>query len=148
MKENLMNLYVTDVEKVISEIEQYKSDEDFWSVSEGISNSGGTLALHLIGNLKHYIGAVLGETGYVRTRDNEFSDRGVSRGEIVGQLKNVIEMLKDSFASLSDEDLMKEYPEELGDQPQTTAAVVVYMLTHLNFHLGQMNYHRRLLAGK
>lgn len=147
MKANLMNLYVTDVKKVIAEVEQYKSDEDFWSVSEGISNSGGTLALHLIGNLKHYIGAVLGETGYVRTRDNEFSDRGVSREEIVGQLNEVVEILNKTFSGLSDEDLMKEYPEELGDQPQTTAAVIVYMLTHLNFHLGQINYHRRLLAG-
>jgi len=148
MKDNLMNLYVTDVKKVIAEVEQYKSDEDFWSISEGITNSGGTLTLHLIGNLKHYIGAVLGETGYVRTRDNEFSDRGVSREEIIGQLNEVVEMLKKTFGGLADEDLMKEYSEELGDQPQTTAAVIVYMLTHLNFHLGQINYHRRLLAGK
>lgn len=146
MKENLMHLYVADVEKVISEIEQYKTDEEFWSVSEGISNSGGTLALHLIGNLKHYIGAILGETGYERTRDNEFSDRGVSREEIVGQLKSVIEILKNTFNGLSDADLSKEYPEELGDKPQTTVAVIVYMLKHLNFHMGQINYHRRLLS--
>ena len=145
MKENLKHLYVADVQKVIAEVEQYKSDEDFWSVSDGISNSGGTLTLHLIGNLKHYIGAVLGSTGYRRERDNEFSDRGVSREEILVQLRSVIEMLEETFNKVSDEDLQKDYPEELGDKPQKTVAVVVYMLTHLNFHLGQINYHRRLL---
>lgn len=146
LKETLIQIYENDLKKVIKEIEQYEREEDLWKLEEGISNSGGNLALHLIGNINHFFGANLGKTGYERKRDLEFSDKNVSRGEIIESLENTIEVLKSSITNLSDEDLHKDYPENFGAETPKTIAVIIYMLSHLNYHLGQINYHRRLIA--
>jgi hypothetical protein len=146
VKETFLHLYERDLQKVIEEIKLYKSDEDLWELSEGITNSGGNLALHLIGNINHYFGANLGNTGYKRERDLEFSEKNVSREAIVEKLENTISVLKETLNNLSDEDFKNEYPEELGDGKQKTFGVVIHMLSHLNYHLGQINYHRRLFS--
>ncbi len=146
LKETFIHLYERDLQKVIEEINLYKSDEDLWKLREGISNSGGNLALHLIGNINHYFGANLGKTGYIRERDLEFSDKDVSREIIIEKLERTITVLKESLESLSDEDFQNIYPENLGGRTQATFGVVIHLLSHLNYHLGQINYHRRLLA--
>ncbi len=146
LKETLSKIYEIDLRKVIKEIELYKSEEDLWKLDDGISNSGGNLALHIIGNINHFIGANLGQTGYKRTRDLEFSDKNVSREEIIARLEKTIQVLKDTLENLSNEDFHKDYPEELGGETQKVFPVVVYMLSHLDYHLGQINYHRRLLS--
>lgn len=146
LKETFIHLYERDLQKVIGEINLYKSDEDLWKLREGISNSGGNLALHLIGNINHYFGANLGKTGYIRERDLEFSDKDVSREIIIEKLERTITVLKETLESLSDEDFQNIYPENLGGRTQATFGVVIHLLSHLNYHLGQINYHRRLLA--
>jgi hypothetical protein len=146
VKETFVHLYERDLQKVIEEIRLYKSDEDLWKLNEGISNSGGNLALHLIGNINHYFGANLGNTGYKRERDLEFSDKNISKNEIVEKLENTILVLKDTLNNLSDEDFHKDYPEDLGGGKQKTFGVVIHMLSHLNYHLGQINYHRRFVT--
>lgn len=146
LKETLIQIYEGDLQKVIKEINLYESEEDLWKLEEGITNSGGNLALHLIGNIKHFFGANLGNTGYERERDLEFADKNVSREKIVEELENAINVLRETFNNLSDEDLHKDYPEKLGDEPQQTISVIIYMLSHLNYHLGQINYHRRFIS--
>lgn len=146
LKETLTGLYERDLQKVIEEIKLYGSDEDLWKLDEGISNSGGNLALHLAGNINHFFGANLGNTGYERERDLEFSDKNVSKNEIIERLENAISVLKETLNNLSDDDFHADYPEELGGEKQKTFAVVIFMLSHLNYHLGQINYHRRLLS--
>ena len=148
IKEILINAYTNDLQRVIGEIEKYKSDDDLWLTSENIPNSGGNLALHLIGNIKHFFGSVLGETGYIRERDLEFSAENIPRADIISALNEASEVLKTSLSNLSDEDFYADYPEEIFGGVQKTPAVAVYMLNHLNYHLGQINYHRRLLADK
>ncbi len=146
MKEALIQSYENDLKKVIEEIKLYENEEDIWKLSDGITNSGGNLALHLIGNIKHFFGANLGETGYERERDLEFADKNVSREKIITGLEESIEVLKDSLVGLSDEDLQKDYPEEIFGGTHKTIAIAIYMLSHLNYHLGQINYHRRLVG--
>ena len=146
LKETLIQIYENDLNRVIAEVEKYKSDEDLWREDERIPNSAGNLALHLIGNIKHFFGTNLGNTGYIRERDLEFSDKNVSRSEIVKGLKEASEVLKTSLSNLSDEDFNGDYPEELYGGVQKTSVIAVYMLSHLNYHLGQINYHRRLLS--
>lgn len=146
LKDAIIQTYEKDLLRVIEEIEQYKSEEDLWIVDERIPNSGGNLALHLVGNIKHFFGANLGNTGYVRERDLEFSDKNVSRDEIINGLKEAIDVLKTSLGNLSDEEFNGDYPEEIFGGVQKTSAIAVYMLNHLNYHLGQINYHRRLLS--
>lgn len=148
IKETLSRIYEMDLQKVIQEIKLYENEADLWKLPDGITNSGGNLALHLIGNIKHFFGAVLGETGYKRERDLEFSNKNVSRAEIINGLNEAIKVLKTTLNDMTDDDFQTDYPMEFGGEIQKTFSVIVYMLSHLNFHLGQINYHRRLLQNK
>ena len=144
MIDSLREAYRSKIGTLRKEIESYSSDAAVWELSEGISNSGGTLCLHLIGNLNHFIGANLGETGYVRERDIEFSDRGVSRSELLERIDRLEAVVEETLGNLTEEDLSKEYPEVLFDKQMQTGMVLAYMSGHLSYHLGQLNYHRRL----
>ncbi|HCX22935.1 MAG TPA: DinB superfamily protein, partial [Cytophagales bacterium] len=77
MNTELAELFTRDLNRLIKELEQYPNEEQLWVVTEGINNSAGTLTLHLIGNLNHFFGAILGNTGYIRNREAEFSDRNI-----------------------------------------------------------------------
>jgi hypothetical protein len=129
------------------EIEAYPSDESLWKVVPGISNSGGTLALHLAGNLQHFIGAVLGGSGYIRNREAEFSVRGLSRGEVMNLVDQATASLTHTFRSLTDEVLGRQYPERVGKVRLTTGDFLVHLEGHLAYHLGQIDYHRRMSTG-
>lgn len=146
LKETFIFLFERDLRKVIDEIKLYKTGDDLWKIENEIPNSAGNLALHLIGNINHYFGANLGNTGYKRERDLEFSDKNVSREIIAENLEKAIEVLKTTLQNLPEERFEEIYPEEFGGQKQKTFGVIVHLLSHLNYHLGQINYHRRLLS--
>ncbi len=146
MIETLTKIYDRDLGKLRAEIAQYSSDADLWKTDADITNSSGNLALHLIGNLKHFIGAVLGESGYVRDRDSEFSDSGVATETLLTGIDETAAIVKTTLAKLSGNDLAKTYPIEVFGHPMTTEFFLIHLATHLNYHLGQINYHRRLLA--
>lgn len=146
LEKSLIFIYERDLQKVIEEIKLYKNEADLWLLDNEISNSGGNLALHLIGNINHFFGSILGGTDYERERDLEFSRKEVSRAEIIEQLESTINVLKDSLDNLPDEDFYTDFPQEFNGEKQKTIFVVIYMLSHLNYHLGQINYHRRLLS--
>ncbi len=145
MIRSLINAYAMKLDSLQKEIQDYKSEESVWKVSDGITNSGGNLCLHLIGNLNHFIGANLGNTGYVRERDLEFSDTGVSREKLLAEIESVKKTVTATFEGLSEEDLAGEYPENLFDKNLSSGEVLAYMSGHFSYHLGQINYHRRLL---
>lgn len=145
MNESLSYIYVLNLQKVIEEIELYENEEDLWIVDRNITNSAGNLALHLIGNIKHFFGTILSGSDYKRVREQEFSDKNLSRAEIISGLEDAIEIVKNVLNGLSVEDMEKDFPEEFGGKSQKTELVILYMLSHLNYHLGQINYHRRLL---
>lgn len=139
-------IYSRNLQQVVEEVKEYKTDDDLWLLKDGISNSGGNLALHLAGNINHFFGAVIGNNGYQRERDLEFSDKNLPREEVAKRLENAKAVLVETLSSMTDEDFQRDYPEEFGGGKQTTGAVVIYMLSHLNYHLGQINYHRRLFS--
>ncbi|MCD9856513.1 DinB family protein [Epilithonimonas sp. JDS] len=143
--EILKSLYNRDLNKVKIEIESYQNEESLWKIDKNISNSGGNLCLHLLGNLNTYIGAELGETGYVRQRDLEFSLKDIPKIELLEKLETLIEIVDSTLGKLSDEDLKKDYPTEALGYKMTTEYFLIHLLSHLNYHLGQINYHRRLL---
>ena len=146
LTEILQKLYERDLSKLKEEIGLYANEADLWKTEEEISNSAGNLTLHLIGNLRHFFGAILGETGYDRDRDKEFSDGGVSRDELLAGIDQAMADVAATLAKLTDEDLAATYPLQVFGDPITTGYFVVHLTTHLNYHLGQINYHRRLLA--
>lgn len=145
MKETLLAAYMRGLDSLRSEIESYEQEANIWKVADGIINSGGNLCLHLIGNLNHFIGANLGKTGYVRARDLEFSDSGLSREELFSRIENVRSVVEKTLSELNDEALHDDYPEVLFELQMNNGAILAYMAGHLSYHLGQLNYHRRLL---
>ncbi len=143
---SLIELFERDLNKLIKEINSYENEEDLWIKTDTIPNSAGNLCLHLIGNLNHYIGATLGDSGYERKRDAEFSTESISRNDLIERVKNTIEVVKNSLSNLSDDDLEKPYPLQEGHEHSTASFALLKILAHFSYHLGQINYHRRLLA--
>ena len=141
----LIEIFERDLNKLIVEINSYENEDDLWIKTENIPNSAGNLCLHLLGNLNHYIGATLGDSGYVRKRDEEFSTESVSRNELIAQIEKTLEVVKNSLNKLSDDDLEKTYPLQEGHEPSKTDSALLKILAHFSYHLGQINYHRRLL---
>jgi hypothetical protein len=146
LKEVLLEIYEREIEKLKNEINQYPDDEKVWLVRNEISNSAGNLALHLVGNLNHFFGAVLDENGYVRDRPSEFSRSHVPRAELVEQVEAAKEVVRSTITNLSAEALAGNYPEEFNGETVKTDFMLVSLLTHLSYHLGQINYHRRLIG--
>jgi uncharacterized damage-inducible protein DinB len=146
MTTELLKLYRRDLEKLISELEAYPSEESLWLVSAEIKNSSGNLALHLIGNLNHFIGVKLGGTDFVRDRDSEFALKNVPRAELIAKLRDTLAVLEATLPTLDAAALEAIYPLEVLGYPMTTSYFLIHLYGHLNYHLGQINYHRRLLA--
>jgi uncharacterized damage-inducible protein DinB len=143
----LIELYERDLAKLKSEIEQYDDEADLWKIATGISNSAGNLCLHLTGNLNHFFGAVLGDSGYVRDRDAEFANQNVARSKMLADIDATLDVVRSTLAALTENDLDKPYPIEVFGHAMTTGFFLVHLTTHLNYHVGQINYHRRLVAG-
>jgi hypothetical protein len=145
IQETLLDIFDRDLNKLIAEINLYKDENDLWAIKEGISNSAGNLCLHLMGNLNHFIGAVLGNTGYVREREKEFSDKNIPVKDLIHSIEKTMVVVKESLSKLSAADFEKIFPLEVFGKPLKTDLFMVHLATHLSYHLGQINYHRRLL---
>jgi uncharacterized damage-inducible protein DinB len=143
--DSLKAIFDRDIEKVKQELLQYHKEEIIWKVQKHIKNSGGNLTLHLIGNLKHFIGAILGDSGYIRNRDAEFSDKHVPLSDMIRQLDEVKTVIHNTFDKLTYEDLEKKFPVNVFGYEMNTLYFLMHLTAHLNYHLGQINYHRRLL---
>lgn len=149
MQEALATLFHRDLTRLHQEIEAYPDEETLWRVSEGINNSAGNLVLHLMGNLNAYIGTTLGQTGYMRNRDAEFSTKDVPKQELLQQITATRHLVQAVVQALSDEQLAADFPTNPLGYPMTTQFFLLHLHGHLNYHLGQIDYHRRLLtAGK
>ena len=141
----LISFFETDLNKLINEIDSYQNEENIWRVERNISNSAGNLVLHLIGNLNTFIGKEIGKSEYVRNRELEFSQKNVPKQLLIEHINDTIIMIKDSLISLKEEDLKKEYPIMKLPEVASTEYLLVHLASHLTYHLGQINYHRRLI---
>jgi hypothetical protein len=135
-----------ELEAFKREISLFPDDQSPWAERPGITNTAATLALHCAGNIQHFIGAKLAGTGYVRERDLEFSRRGVPRSEVLAELDRAIEAAR-LLGKKSDADLPPVFPEPFGGKPVNTDVMLVHLAVHLGYHLGQADYHRRLVTG-
>lgn len=142
---SLQTLFSRDLQKLKIEVEAYSANSNLWLVEENISNSAGNLCLHLIGNFNHFIGAALGKTGYIREREKEFADKNIPRSEIVANIEATEKMISEVLHTLTAEDLERDFPINVFGQPMTTEYFLIHLTTHLSYHLGQINYHRKLL---
>lgn len=145
LKESLLKIFERDLYKLKDEISLYKDEKSLWIVKNEISNSAGNLCLHLVGNLNHFIGTALGKTGYVRNRENEFAAKNISREELVIEIEKTILVVTKTLNNLSSEDFDKDFPVQKHGEIVKTDFMLLHLLTHFNYHLGQINYHRRLI---
>jgi uncharacterized damage-inducible protein DinB len=142
----LLELFERDLNKLREEIEAFPDEASLWKLEDGISNSAGNLCQHLTGNLQHFFGAILADSGYVRDRDAEFAEKGTTRNDLIADIEKARSSVNVTLANLSDEGFSKTYPIEVFGHPMTTAYFLTHLATHFNYHLGQINYHRRLLS--
>lgn len=143
--ESLKTLFNRDLNKLQEEIELYKNEANLWKIEKGISNSAGNLCLHLIGNLNSYIGSTLGKTDYIRNRDLEFSLINISKAELLNRIEKTKVVVNNALEVITSKKLEEEYPLLVFENKTTTAFFLIHLSTHLAYHLGQINYHRRLL---
>lgn len=143
--ETLKSLFDRDLNRLINEINLYQNENNLWKIDNQITNSAGNLCLHLIGNLNTYIGAEIGKTNYIRNRELEFSLRNISKVELIEKIEKTIETVSTSLEKLTNEKLDKEYPILVFETKTSTGYFLIHLTTHLTYHLGQINYHRRLL---
>lgn len=145
LNNDLADFYERDVRKLIEEINLFKNEEDIWRTAGSLNNPAGNLALHITGGLNHLIGATLAQTGYVRNREKEFAANGIARKEIVADLEALIPVIRETISALTPQQMEAKFP-ILFDKPGTsTGYVLIQLLLHLNYHLGQVNYLRRML---
>lgn len=143
--ETLKSLFNRDLNKLKTEIDSYQNESQIWQIDKNISNSAGNLCLHLIGNINTYIGAELGKTDYIRDRPLEFSLKDIPRSELISKIEQTIVMVNTTLDSLTEADLEAIYPQIVFEKEMTTGFFLVHLATHLGYHLGQINYHRRLI---
>lgn len=146
--ESLKTLFNRDLNQLKTEIELYQNENDIWIIQKDIANSAGNLCLHLVGNLNTYIGAEFGKTGYIRNRPQEFSLKNIPRAELLSRIEETIIVIDNALDNISDEELKKEYPLLVFENKTSTEFMLIHLTTHLAYHLGQINYHRRLLDNK
>ena len=141
----LTEFYERDIRKLIEEVSLFRDEENLWKTYGSVKNSSGNLVLHIVGGLNYLIGTTLAHTGYVRDRDQEFIRKGVARKVLAAELEKLIPMINETVNALTPEDLDADFP-IFFDKPNTsTSYVLVQLLAHLNYHLGQVNYLRRVL---
>ena len=145
MIESITELFIRDLSKLKKEINSYSDESKFWIVQLSIQNSGGNLTLHLLGNLQHFIGHILGNSGYIRKRESEFLNKVVSKTQLLEEIEQTSLVVAKTLPLLTNEDLAKTYPLSVLKKETTTQYFLLHLLAHFNYHLGQINYHRRLL---
>lgn len=141
----LTALITRDLQKLKSELELYQQEASIWKVEKNIANSAGNLCLHLVGNLNAYVGAILGKTGYVRDRDAEFALKNIPRKELIQKIEATLEMIQNVLPTVRADALAAEYPVLVLKEKTTTEYFLIHLAVHLGYHLGQVNYHRRLI---
>jgi uncharacterized damage-inducible protein DinB len=145
LTETLETVFTRDLVRLKKEIELYKNEKTIWIVDKEISNSAGNLCLHLIGNLNAFIGATLGKTDYIRNRELEFSLKDIPKADLIREIEETVLVVTNSIRNLNNQDLEATYPIIVFKETMSTEFFLVHLATHLNYHLGQINYHRRLL---
>lgn len=146
VRDALRVILLRDLENLERQILLYPDDKSVWQIAPGISNSAGNLALHLVGNLRHFFGSILGETGYVRNRDAEFATREMSRADLQALARAAIADVEATLGRITADQLEAEYPIAIREIRVRTADFLVHLAVHFGYHLGQIDYHRRLLT--
>jgi hypothetical protein len=142
----LIDLYGKELDKLKNEINAYESDELIWKSVEGAPVTGGNLCLYIAGNLQHNIGAMIGDSGYIRNKEAELKAKNVSRERLMEEIENTRQIVVDTLEQVSKSELLKEFPTKDFEEPVTTEYYLVHLLNNVGFNLGQMHMHRKVVS--
>jgi uncharacterized damage-inducible protein DinB len=145
--DDVRRVLLRDLDTLADQLQRYPAEDRIWAPLGDVPNSAGTLALHLTGNLQHYIGAVLGRSGYVRDRPGEFADRDVSRAQLLARIEATREAVDETLGKLDPARLDEPFPVPIGGVTLPTGRQLLHFATHFAYHLGQVDYHRRAVTG-
>lgn len=145
MNKALQEIFNRDLIKLRTEIEQYPDENLMWKIQDGITNAAGNLCLHVIGNLRHFIGKELGGIDYTRNRELEFSQKNVPVAELITQIEHCRNTVETTLGKLTPAKLEMPYPVIVFEKEMSTQFFLIHLATHLSYHLGQINYHRRMI---
>lgn len=146
LKESLKSLFTRDLNRLKTEIGQYKNEQNIWRIEKNIANCAGNLCLHVVGNLNTFVGKELGNTDYVRDRDLEFSLKNLPRTELLNKVQDTINVINETLDGLTEQEMAKDYPlVKIVEGGSSVGFMLIHLSTHLAYHLGQINYHRRIL---
>jgi hypothetical protein len=143
----LAALYRRDLTRLIQELDAFPDDVALWKTLPGVSNSAGNLTLHLEGNLREFIGRQLGDVAFTRRRDAEFSGRDFPQADLIHCIEEVRELVSDIVATLSEASLRATYPQQVHGAAISTQQLIFSLYGHLSYHLGQIDYLRRICTG-
>ena len=142
----LIDLYGKELDKLKNEINAYESDELIWKSVEGAQVTGGNLCLYIAGNLQHNIGAMIGDSGYIRNKEAELKAKNVSRERLMEEIENTRQVVVDTLEQVSKSELLKVFPTKDFEEPVTTEYYLVHLLNNFCFNLGQMHIHRKVVS--
>lgn len=145
MKTSIIQLYSRELDRLTSEISQYQHETSLWKITPQISNAGGSLCIHLIGNLHHFIGKHIGNSDYTRNREAEFTTKDVPKETLLSEISIVKEVVNNSLENLDTSKLKENFAIEKNGEIVTNEFMLLHLFWHLSYHIGQINYHRRLL---
>jgi len=143
--EALIKLFKRDLEKLSEEIMSFRNKQNLWKTEGLISNSAGNLCLHIVGNLNHFIGAIIGESGYSRRREEEFESKNIDTDRLIAMVIDTSNEVASALIQFDAERLKANYPIKVFGDEMTYEFFLIHLATHLNYHLGQINYLRRML---
>jgi uncharacterized damage-inducible protein DinB len=146
IKASLREIFNRDLIKLKKEISLFSNEQNLWLTPGEINNSSGNLCLHICGNLQHFIGAIIGKTEYKRKRELEFSLTNVPRVELIKNIDKTISIVDSVLLNMNEMQFLEKYPVNVFDEDMTTEFFLIHLTTHLNYHLGQINYLRRILT--
>ncbi|HEY2806417.1 MAG TPA: DinB family protein [Gemmatimonadales bacterium] len=144
----IRGVLMRDLRGLKRELEAYPDEADMWKVMPGTTNSAGNLALHLVGNMRHFIGAQLGHSSYTRDRDGEFATKNMPRAELLKLIDMAIIGVDHTMPAVDEATLRSPYPQKIVEMTVTTADWLLHLIAHLGYHLGQIDYHRRIVTGQ
>jgi hypothetical protein len=144
---DLASLFERDLLRFVQELRAFPDTTALWQTAPGVTNPAGTLALHIEGNLREYVGRQLGRIEYTRNRPLEFAARDLAHDEIVARVEAVQPVVPRIIEALSDETLRADFPEQYNGASISTQQFLMHLYAHLNYHLGQLDYLRRVTTG-
>src|SRR4051812_44605596 len=137
--QELAGLFRRDLTRLLQQLHAFPQSAALWQCAPGVTNSAGNLMLHLEGNLREFVGRILGGVAYTRERDREFADREIPMAEMEARIGGLSRLVPDVIQALSPSQVEALFPENPLGSPMSTQQFLIHLHGHLNYHLGQID---------